>query len=124
MTPSQKILMSKLLCGHFLKKFSLRGKSWYVLYDEKISPLQKIRTGTVDKIDRFMDPDLKLWKKSKDGRISLNLSTVRQLHGRHTLNRMYKKKSEADANSPIYKRKSKTKKKISNEKVHTLFGDL
>lgn len=123
MTHSQKILIIKLLTGHFLRATRSNGKKCYVLYDDKINPLQKIHAKTVDRIDRFLDSDLKLWKKDKYGSITLNLSTVRQLHGRHTIKRLYKQKRELLDNHIIYKSRNNRKKikTTANEKANTLF---
>lgn len=124
MTTTQKKLVAKLLSGHFLRYFKRGGKDWYILYDAKVNPLQKIYCRTVDKIDRFMDPDIKLWKRNKDGDMSLNLSMVRRLHGRNTIKRLYKKKLEVNSDDRIYKKRiSKIKRKTDNEKANTLFGD-
>lgn len=122
MTQSQKILVTKLLTGHFLRKMKRRGKEWYVLYDAKINPLEKVNTATVENIDRLMDQ--KLWKKDKKGTITLSLSVVRQLHGNCLIKRLYKQKDSLDTNFSIYKsRNSRRKliKKETNEKVRYLF---
>jgi len=122
MTASQKLLITKLLTGHFLRKMK-RGKSYlYVLYDAKINPIQKINSRTVEKIDRFIDPKIKLWKKNKNGDISLNLSSVRQLHGRSTIKKLYKHREQLQANGAIYKtRKKKAVKTKNDEKIYYLF---
>lgn len=124
MTHSQKILITKLLTGHFLRATKSKGKACYVLYDAKVNPLQKINARTVDRIDRFIDPKIKIWKKSKRGNITLNLSMVRQLHGRHMIKHLYKQKDTLDTSYSIYKSRNNRKritKKETNEKVHYLF---
>ena len=125
MTASQKILIKKLLSGHFLRATKSKGKSCYVLYDAKVNPLEKIKARTVDTIDRLIDPEIKIWKKSKKyGNITLNLSMVRQLNGHHTIKRLYKQKDSLDLNDTIYKTRGRRKRIIkndTNEKVHYLF---
>ena len=122
MTPSQKILIKKLLAGHFLRK-SKRGKvQLYVLYDAAVNPIQKIHWRTVEKITRFIDPEIKIWKYSKHGDMSLNLSMVRRLHGKNTIKQLYKKRNELTDSGSVYKKKVYTpKNKEANEKVLTLF---
>lgn len=124
MTPSQKILIKKLLTGHFLRVTKSRGKKCYVLFDAKINPLVKINARTVDRIDRLIDPEIKIWKKSRYGDITLNLSMVRQLNGHHTIKRLYKQKDLLDTKESIYKSRERRKrilKNETNEKVHYLF---
>lgn len=121
MTPSQKVLVSMLLTGHFLRLVKRQDKSWYVVYDAKVNPITKVRRSTVDKLDRFIDPKLKLWKKGKNGDLTLNLNTVRQLHGKNTLKKMYKQRPDIEVSGRIYKQRKRNKKLKPNEKVHYLF---
>jgi len=123
MTNSQKILIAKLLTGHFLRKTKHKGKTCYVLYDAKINPLEKIHERTVDQIDKFIDPEIRIWKKDRHGNITLNLNSVRQLHGRSILKQFYKKRHELADTSRIYKSRNHRKKikTEANEKVHYLF---
>lgn len=121
MTPSQKILIKKLLNGYFLRKMKRRQKEWYVLYDADINPIEKVNAATVDKIDRFIAPQIKIWKRSHRGNITLNLNMVRQLHGRHTIKQLYKQKDSLAINSSIYKTRQRRKKIKHDEKVNYLF---
>jgi hypothetical protein len=123
MTHSQKILITKMLTGHFLRKQRRGKKEWYVLYDEKVNPKDKVNCKTVDGLERMMNPGKSLFKKDKHKNITLNLNTVRQLHGRTTIKRLYKQKVELLNNHTIYKARNNRKKikKIDNEKVSYLF---
>lgn len=125
MTRSQKLLITKLLKGHFLRRVERSRRLWYVLYDEKINPLVKIQERTVKSIDVYYDPKkkMKLWKRNKHGDISLNLSMVRRLHGGNTIKKLYKRRLELDTAGDIYLKKGRTKKlnKEQNEKVRYLF---
>lgn len=117
MTRSQKILITKLLTGHFL----VRSRDRYTLYDEKVNPIIRIREKTFRAIDQFIDPKIKIWKTDKRDRITLNLSMVRRLHGKSTLKKLYKQRTQLDTSGTIYKPKQRTAKKIINEKACTLF---
>jgi hypothetical protein len=122
MTVAQTILIKKLLTGHFLSQSKSKGKKCYVLYDAAINPLLKIRAGTVDKIGRFVDPNIRIWKTSKVGNITLNISMVRRLHGRNTIKRLYKMKMELSTPYNIYKkRKPKKLKRQEHENINSLF---
>jgi hypothetical protein len=123
MTNAQKILITKLLKGFFLRKSKSRKGICYVLYDAKINPIERINSKTVERIDRFIDPDIKIWKTSAKGNITLNLSMVRRLHGKSTLKRLYKMKDDLNSNVRIYKTRN-NKKKLKNtndEKANYLF---
>ena len=122
MTVSQRRLAEKLLTGYFLRLMKRNGRTYYVLYDQKINPIMKVRRRTVKSFDRSIDPELQLWKRNIRGDISLNLATVRQLDGRSTLKRLYKKRNEINPCGNIYKNRiKKPKKVISDEKVNYLF---
>lgn len=45
------------MTGHFLRKMKRRNKEWYVLYDAKINPLEKVNSKTFDSINRFFGLD-------------------------------------------------------------------
>jgi len=122
MTPAQKILIGKLLTGHSLRRMKRRGKTWYVIYDERVNPVMKVRSATVKGLDKFIDPKLKLWRKNKLGDSVLNLSTVRQLHGRTILKTMYKNRDQITDTGRLYKQRiSKQPKKNIDEKNYSLF---
>lgn len=85
-----------------------------------MNPVLKVRTRTVEQLNRYIK---KLWKKNKHGDITLNLNTVRQLHGRHTIKKMYKQREQLTASGAIYKQRNKqTKKQKADEKIYNLFG--
>jgi hypothetical protein len=65
MTEPQKIVIKKLLTGHFLRKVSRKERSWYVLYDSQYNPKLKVRAATIENLDRYMDPQKPLWKKKQ-----------------------------------------------------------
>lgn len=117
MTTVQTKLIAALLAGHFL----MRSKRCYTLFDEALNPLQRVRFRTVDKIDQYMDPKKKLWKKDKKGRITLNLASVRQLHGRSIIKKLYKKTIKVDITGSLYKTKKRKAKTALNEKINYLF---
>jgi hypothetical protein len=122
MTGPQKILIIKLLTGHYLVHGKKRnGKDNYYLYDAKGNVLTSIRARTVDKIDKYIDPEIKIWKKSKHGQITLNLSMVRQLHGKHTIKKLYKQREQLMDPGFIYKSRNKKIKTATNEKALYLF---
>lgn len=125
MTMSQKILIKKLLTGHFLRATKSKGKPCYVLYDAEVNPLERVKARTVDTIDRLIDPEIKIWKKSKKyGNITLNLNMIRKMNGHHTIKRLYKQKVSLDTNNSIYKTREGRKritKNDANEKVYYLF---
>lgn len=116
MSPSQTKLIVALMSGHFLVK----SKKCYTLYDAKVNPLQRIRFKTVDKIDQFIDPKMKLWKENKRKRITLNLNTVRQLHGKNMIKRIYNGKAKPDACGPIYKQRARNVKTFKTEQLNLL----
>lgn len=117
MTAAQKKIVTLLLSGHFLVK----SRKCYTLYDEKVNPVQRIRHRSIQRLDQFIDPKMKLWKKDKAGRMTLNLNTIRQLHGKTTLKQLYKRKMSIDTTQPIYKLRTKKVKQTHNEKANYLF---
>jgi len=108
--------------GHFLRR-QKRGKAQlYILFDAAVNPVQKIHARTVEKIDRFIDPEIKIWKKNKHGDMSLNLAQVRKLHGKNTIKQLYKKRLELNTEGAVYKKKIKqSKNQQVNEKAYRLF---
>ncbi|HTD92458.1 MAG TPA: hypothetical protein VK644_01550 [Chitinophagaceae bacterium] len=122
MTAPQKALIIKLLSGCYLKKSTLStGAKSYRLYDGRGNVLLRLHARTVDSIDRFIDPKIKIWKHTPDGRITLNLWMVRRLHGKCLIKRMYKTREALQDPFNIYKPRKKTSKPQSNEKVQYLF---
>jgi hypothetical protein len=54
--------------------------------------------------------------------MTLNLNSVRSLHGKHTINRLYKQRESIESADQIYKPKTKKiPKTITDEKANTLF---
>lgn len=93
MTDNRKQIVEVLLSGWYLVKWkNHRGTSCYRLYDQHGNPRTNLREKTIDNLDRRMavPKGKKIWKRDKAGRITLNLSVVRQLHGKGWINKMYK----------------------------------
>lgn len=120
-TKLQKKLLAKLLCGCFLRQFSRPGRTWYVLYDIAVNPLEKVSTRLVDKMDRFVQPDIKIWKKDRHGNITLNLSMVRRIDGRNPIKKMYKRRHELGNPGAIHQLRRRAKKTDNNENSNLLF---
>lgn len=92
--------------------------------DEKYNPVQIINARIVDRLDRFIKKEIKIWKVDKWGRKTLNLSNVRKLHGRNLLKKMYKERDQLQDTMTISKSRNNKKiiqKNQDNEKVLTLF---
>lgn len=125
MTDEQKILAVKLLKGWCLvKTVDKKRNRCYRLLDENYLVQEIVKARVVDGIDNSVKGDLVIWKWDKWKRITFNLSTIRKLHGRHTLKRMYKMKEQLEVNHSIVKTKNNRKKLIKNnndEKVLSLF---
>lgn len=119
-TGLQRKLIAKLLQGYFLRRFRRGDRSWYVLYDQKVNPIEKVNCRVVDKMDRFLPREIELWKRDKHGNLSLNLSMVRRIDGRNPIKKMYKRREELANNEPIHQRRTK-KTKSTNEKGSLLF---
>ena len=122
MNNAQKILVTKLLKGHFLVASISRDKKVYRLLDSKVNPIGSVSAVIVDKMDCMFS--VKIWKKDKWGRKTLNLSNVRKLHGSCTLKKMYKNREALEDFMVIKKSRNNKKiitKKDQNEKVLTLF---
>lgn len=90
MTLAQKHLINRLLRSCFMRKsINANGAPIYRLYDEKVNPLRSYRPASVDAIGRHALYEI--FKKDKLGRVTLNLSSVRRLHGKSYLKQAYKK---------------------------------
>jgi hypothetical protein len=91
MTPAQKSVIKKLLIGYSLVKHYTFNRKWcYRLIDTKGTTTEYVQCRTVDKLKRYGGYKKKLFKKDSIGRLTLNLTTVRQLHGRCTIKQLYK----------------------------------
>lgn len=123
MTKAQKSLVIKLLTGyHWRKSITPAGLASYRVYDSKSEVTAVLHARTVDTIDRFFDrKKFPIWKRSKDGKITLNLSTLRRIHGKHTLNCLYKDRDKLKDPGYLYKPRKKQNKKINNETIQYLF---
>lgn len=109
MTWSQTILAKKLLKGFFLRRYTGRKKKGYTLFDAKVNPLEFISEKVKNGLGRFIRKDI--WKRSKNGGLTLNLNVIRQLHGNCTLKKLYKKRNDLDISGSVNtKRKSSSKK--------------
>ena len=91
MTPQRKYIITQLLLGGYLVGYKrLTNVMGYRLCDAKGNPLKNIYEKSVRSISKRIDPSIKLWKKDKDGRMRLNLSSVRSLHGKNGIKKLYK----------------------------------
>lgn len=92
MTQTRKHIIDLLLTRHYLRhSVSITGTACYKLYDPAGSPVKRVSQATIDKLDRFIDPKIKIWKIVRPGKITLNLSSVRRLHGRSYIKKAYLK---------------------------------
>lgn len=93
-TPTRRHLVSLLLSGHYIMSApSPSGSACYRVYDPNGNVVWRVRHATVDRLDRTINPQIKLWRIVKPGRIYLNLSSVRQLHGNNFIKRIYKQQT-------------------------------
>lgn len=118
LTKLQKRLIVKLLTGHYLYKYKRKNKAWYVLFDATRSSVEKVSERVVFSMDQYLDPKIELWKKDKHGCITLNLSMVRRIDGRHPIKKMYKRRADLENTGRIHKPRKRTKK--SNEQESNL----
>ena len=102
MTTIQREIVSKLIAGHYLVKTqNHNGFVRFKLYSLDGSPVRYCSAGIVASLDRLLTfkgqrrPNARvpksIFKKDKDGRVTLNLSNVRRLHGAHWILKEYKK---------------------------------
>lgn len=90
MTTMRKHIIDRLLQGCYLISWkNNNGTACYRLYDAGGNPERNIRKATVKKLDQYIDPKIKIWKSDKAGRITLNLASVRKLHGRSYIKQQY-----------------------------------
>lgn len=109
MTRKQKLLCIKLFRGWYIvKTINRSGHVVYRVYDEKCCVQQVITEITKRAISRRTY--IRIWKKDSWGRITFNLSAIRQLHGKHTLKRMYKMKDYDDEIKTFLTGSKRTKK--------------
>lgn len=120
MTGAQKKLIGYLVKGYFLRRIKHRSKKWYVLYDPQVNPIIRVRERTVDSLDQFVDPKFKIWRYDRNRDQYFDLRVIRQLHGNTVFKRAYKTKDQVHTGS-IYKSRQKKAKKLTDEKVYSLF---
>jgi hypothetical protein len=90
-TKTRKYIIEKLLDGYYLRSWkSVGGVPCYRLYDPDGNPELSVMQSTIDKLDRHIDPKIKIWRVVKPGKITLNLAMVRRLHGSSYIKRAYK----------------------------------
>ena len=95
MTVAQKQLVKDLMDGHFLcKRGNCSGGLSFGLYRDNMILVRKVNPGK--QIGQLL-------KRDRFGRYTLNLSSVRQLHGKNTIKKFYKAK-----NSPNGKEKNRS----------------
>lgn len=89
MTKQQKDLVWLLLQdNHYMvKSINARGKEVYKIFEGRQIPVQYFTETNVKKIKEFLKTDSKK-------RMTLNLSAVRQLHGKNYIKMLYKKKHQ------------------------------
>jgi hypothetical protein len=95
MTKTRKHIIEKLLAGYYLRSWkSVGGVPCYRLYDPEGNPELSVMQSTIDKMDRHIDPKIKIWRVIKPGKIVLNLASIRKLHGRNYLKQAYRKSKQ------------------------------
>ena len=89
MTKQQKDLIWLLLQeDHYLvKSINAKGKEVYKILEGRQTPVQYFTEANVKKVKDFLKSDSKK-------RMTLNLSAVRQLHGKNYLKMLYMKKRQ------------------------------
>jgi len=94
MTKKQKDLIWLLLQeDHYLvKSINARGKEVYKILEGRQIPVQYFTEANVKKVKDFLKSDNKK-------RMTLNLSAVRQLHGKNYIKMLYKKSRELPHNA-------------------------
>lgn len=98
MTRTQKDIIAKLLAGYYI--VVSHGRE--VLYRDNAIPVMRMRWYDMKKIRPWL-------KKDRKGRQTINLSTIRQLHGNHVAKRLYRKKIDiTPLQNPPPKKKKKT----------------
>jgi len=122
MTAAEQHIVKLMLKGHFLRQQKRGKKTVYVIYDEKINPISRVKPNFIKSLTKTVPPKIELFKRNNCDDISLNLSMVRRLHGNHLIKRFYKKRKELDTAGAIYKKRKSTKKNIkADEKIYSLF---
>ncbi len=121
MTKTDLHILSLLLKGHFLRQQKRGRKTVYVIYDEKVNPIRRVKTNFIRSMDRRVPTEIELWKFNRNRDITLNLSMVRRLHGNNLIKRLYKKRNELEIISTINRRKPSQKNIQANEKILYLF---
>ena len=123
MTNRQKILAIKLLKGWCLVKDTSRKKRpVYRVLDDKKCEREVVPADVVLRMDKIINPEIKIWKVDHFGRITFNLSSIRKLHGRHTLKRLYKQREFIEIIYHIQTRQNRKKiLKAKDDKELTLF---
>lgn len=86
MTDNQKVIIETLLNRdhYLLETNNYNGVSMYKLYKGNQIPVRYVHAKTVSSLRR-------LFKRSKTGRLTLNLNLVRQEHGNSFIKQHYKK---------------------------------
>ncbi len=94
MTKQQKDLVWLLLQkDHYMvKTINARGKEVYKIYEGRQIPVQYFTEANVKKIRDFLKSDSRK-------RMTLNLSAVRQLHGKNYLKMLYTKNRQLQHNT-------------------------
>lgn len=106
MTHLQKDIISKLIVGHYIKVCHGRD----ILYRDNAVPVLRLKYFDMKKVSPLL-------KKDRKGRMTANLSIIRQLHGNCIAKRIYKGKVDLQA----VKQKVRRRKDRTDENVLTLF---
>jgi hypothetical protein len=111
MTPSQTKLAKYLLKGYCLvKHYTFNRKVCYRLVNTAGVTVELLQCRTVEKLRSYTKPRQKLYKRDQFGRLTLNLKTVRQLHGRCTLKQLYKARHQLKEEKELIHKKRTVKK--------------
>ena len=116
MTSSQIKLVKKLLTGHCLvKHYTFSRKICYRLINKDGVSIEFIQCRTVENLHRYPKPRQRIYKKDAFGRLTLNLNTVRRLHGRCMIKQLYKIRHQLQESDAIHKKR----KPLQKEKIIT-----
>lgn len=84
-----------LLSGGYLRAWKQpSGRGCYRLYDPINNPVMNVSTALIKSFERNLNPGQSILKSDHAGRMTLNLKTVRGMHGRTVLKKMYKKSKQ------------------------------
>ncbi len=97
----RKKVAEQLIHGYYLRSWRTpTGADVYRLYNSIHTPVGNVSKALIKSLEKFSEPasikkskkKIELFQKDKKGRITLRLSAVRMLHGKHLLKQLYKTK--------------------------------